>query len=587
MRPKLCVVFICQAGELEIKASLLAASLYWQHKALTGIDWVVAVADENLFGELSSSVKAFLKRLGFRLAAIEAPFGNAYPIGNKIAAIGVETDAPNTLFLDSDIICLGNLTNMMSQRVGLKAKPADFNTFSATVDQWAYIYSLFEQVSPPSQVRSTVSNELMPLYFNAGVVSVENGARFSQVWLETAKMIDSDDAVTNKRPWLDQIALPIAARRLGLSCGALTERFNYPAHVRPLQESGLPVLCHYHSPDIIAQEPALRAYLKQLLLYYPELSQIVTVAEAWRDLCSNISVKTRRKTENSWLGSRFWRRSITQHSVTKNDFLITGIPRSGTSLLCNLLHRHKDIVVINEPQEVFSLLQPRKNANEFASYYRRLRAEIVSGIPVENKLDGAGNVIEDTRLCDERVKQVIPISSASFTLGTKNPLAYLARLRWICDNYPEIRIVAMVRHPYDAIASWNKSFDHLKLVDCSKIPFSSVEDAGLDAFQKQQLQAIQRTQSLSMRRALLWSYLADLILRDQDRLHLLRYEDLVANGRNQMHKVLTWLQVSGEFSMRGVSLKSDRQSGAALAAEDREAIGLLCAAQAEKLGYEL
>jgi len=49
--------------------------------------------------------------------------------------------------------------------------------------------------------------------------------------------IDAAASITKKRPWLDQIALPIAVNQLSLHYKCFDERFNYPAHLKPLPKS--------------------------------------------------------------------------------------------------------------------------------------------------------------------------------------------------------------------------------------------------------------------------------------------------------------------------------------------------------------
>ncbi len=576
MTPEVCIVFVCQKGELEVKASILAASLHFYNAGNNRIDWVVAMPSAEVWGSVSAATQAFLGGLGFRLCYIDSPFAEGYPIGNKIAAIGVETLAPVTLFLDSDIICLQQLPAKLWMHDGLRAKPADFNTFSEGEQVWPSLYEEFELPVPAKRVLSTVSQQMMYPYFNAGVIAVKSGANFSDCWLQVARQIDGGSLVTQKRPWLDQIALPIAAQKLGLDVGSLTEASNFPAHVRGIREDLLPCLCHYHSASVINGEPYLIDTLGRLLNAYPLLSDVLSASVEWAALLSVVgSTKAKIGVLDKLLGKK-------AAPPKKHDFLITGIPRSGTSLLCNLLHRHPNVVVINEPAEVFSLLDSKQNPNEFGSYYRRLRLDVLQGKAIENKLDGEGNVVEDTRHSDERVHAVVNVENSQFALGTKNPLAYLARLRWLCDEYPSMEKVVVIRHPYDCIASWVKSFPHLEAVDMSSIPF--VGDV-LDSFQRTRLNEIRATEYLPLRRALLWRYLADLISRDRDRVFIVRYEDLLQSPDVWLSKIGQKLNVS--FGDAAPFKSSPRASGENLSGEEKEIIRLICSEQAEQFAYDL
>ena len=86
----------------------------------------------------------------------------------------------------------------------------------------------------------------------------------------------------------------------------------------------------------------------------------------------------------------------------RNDLIITGVPRSGTSMLCSLLNSAEDVAVINEPEEIFDiLLRPsgfkRSSAlwcDDLKAYYAGLRRRLAAGEPVPNK------VVADTRYED-------------------------------------------------------------------------------------------------------------------------------------------------------------------------------------------
>ncbi|TMV53644.1 hypothetical protein FGG78_39085, partial [Thioclava sp. BHET1] len=68
-------------------------------------------------------------------------------------------------------------------------------------------------------------------YFSAGfVVFPEDGGaqgRFPDVWYDTARQIDRIEALDHRRPYLDQMSLPVAIRRAGLTWNALSEEQHY------------------------------------------------------------------------------------------------------------------------------------------------------------------------------------------------------------------------------------------------------------------------------------------------------------------------------------------------------------------------
>ena len=79
-------IFVCQSGELETKAALLAASIraHYGTKPLL----VAAVPQpEEEWGALQPDTIEFLERLNVRRLPIENPIGIHYPIGNKISCL--------------------------------------------------------------------------------------------------------------------------------------------------------------------------------------------------------------------------------------------------------------------------------------------------------------------------------------------------------------------------------------------------------------------------------------------------------------------------------------------------------------------
>ncbi|MCH7744273.1 MAG: sulfotransferase [Proteobacteria bacterium] len=575
MNSRICISFICQAGELELKAALLAASLRLNHQSLK-TELVAAIPDKDVWGDIASQTRCFLENLDIRIERVVSPFGEAYPIGNKIAALGVPTDASTTIFLDSDIVCLTPFDPVQLETPGLLAKPADFDTFRGNVDQCQLAYDAFGLALPTSRAMSSVGNEVMMPYFNAGVVAVRDGPRFSECWLETSRVIDGMDSIENKRPWLDQISLPIAAARMEYESSILDESYNYPAHNIRLKQDRLPILCHYHWPAVLQQEPMLVKLVNTLAKQHPELEKMIGERPEWRSLLNSPFLPASRNR-----GGFFGRSKPKKY---RNDFLVTGIPRSGTSLICNVINRMPDTVVINEPEEVFTTLNSTKVTYQFDLYYRSLRADIVHGRKIENKISENGDITEDTRLDDTRRQYSPEISRPDFHLGTKNPLAYLTRLRWLCDNHPGMLKIATIRHPFSTIASWINSFDHLKQVDHRTFPFGGLDDPLLDACQRDMIAEILEQPSAAVRRALLWNYLSEMIWRDREKLLLIKYEDLLDKPVVTLQHVFRALSYTGNPRKLVATVRS-ATSEPKLPDVDRYAITHLCGKQMARWGY--
>jgi hypothetical protein len=68
-------------------------------------------------------------------------------------------------------------------------------------------------------------------YFSSGLVvfpeGPAEGRRFADVWYETATEIDRKTDLPRRRPYLDQMSLPLAIRRAGLEWNQLPEEQHF------------------------------------------------------------------------------------------------------------------------------------------------------------------------------------------------------------------------------------------------------------------------------------------------------------------------------------------------------------------------
>ncbi len=294
---KYCFVFVCQQGGLEIKSMLLAASL--KRYLCCDYECVAAIPQPaTQWGTVSADTLTVMHDLGVRTVLITNPLNEYYPIGNKVACLGIDTPADKLIFLDSDILCgqefapdiispdLSSIFGVSLESVkgitGVFAAP--FNavpsgTFTRDIKQWQQIYDLFKLPLPQWRVVSPITNELILPYFNAGVIAVQNGLGFAKIWEDCCQQISAEASITNKYPWLDQIALPIAAARLNLAVNVLDVRFNYVVNRWPLPKD-LPFFCHYHTSDWIRGEPRLNQLVNELANTYPLIKKRL-LTSAW------------------------------------------------------------------------------------------------------------------------------------------------------------------------------------------------------------------------------------------------------------------------------------------------------------------
>lgn len=554
-------MFVCQQGDLEIKSLILAASL--RRYCGNSVELIAAIPQGTASsGAAGLPTLAMMDRMGVGRVAIRNEIDPNYPIGNKVSAVRVATSCDRLVFLDSDMICTSQFADSPWFDLPLALTPSDGRTISCSEADWRLVYELFGLTPWTVRTRTRVTGEVVAPYFNAGFIAVDPSVGFGDAWLDCCRRIDSAELPMNRRPWLDQIALPVALRRLGLPWTVVPEMFNFPVHRRSPDASRPPVFCHYHTPEVLRREPMLVASVRELLEEHAELAALVAQSDAWRPILQRPARPVRRA------------------HCPSPTLLVTGLPRSGTSYLCNLLHRYDDCVVINEPEEIFAPLTTGR-AFEIASLLQDIRRDVIEGRPIRNKLKD-GQVVEDTMECNERVEYSPAVRSDGFVLGVKNTLSFLSRLDDLREVLPEARIVACVRNPYDTIASWKTAFPHLRDADVRHIPVGGISDPWLSHRQHLELEGLAAIVSPAARRAAWWSYLANLILRRANDLTVVRYQELVLTPHTVLERVLRGMD-AGTLT-RTVEPSTVRSKQTCLDEEDRQAIRAVCLDQALALG---
>jgi len=153
--------------------------------------------------------------------------------------------------------------------------------------------------------------------------------------------------------------------------------------------------------------------------------------------------------------------------------LLTGLPRGGTTLVCELLNRLPDVLALDEPMDPNRLVAEATSKDgrtidpglllsgieRFAAAQRRsiLERGVALTLHVEGRVLGA-------RVSDERgedgarvamgVRSEIPVehpASSDFMLVIKHPVAFTALLEILRGHFD---VFAVVRNPLAVLASW-------------------------------------------------------------------------------------------------------------------------------------
>lgn len=234
MLPKLSIFFIVEPPEYEVMACFLAASLrehFGDKVALIGY------CPDTKIDNVSLEVREILRRMNceVRSFAVAGKFNPPYPHGNKILATLEPRDTEFSMFMDSDVLCLrDNLVDNVIKEGHVSLTPAASMNWGKSED-WQSIYKICNMDVPEDRIRlmrQKGARGRIP-YFSSGLFSfperyrTPDGKSFPEVWMEVAQTLDAHPDVPSKRPYLDQISLPLAIQKAGLQWNILPEEQHY------------------------------------------------------------------------------------------------------------------------------------------------------------------------------------------------------------------------------------------------------------------------------------------------------------------------------------------------------------------------
>jgi len=287
--PTLTVFFIVEPPEYELMACYLAASLREQFGQTVTL---VGYCPAPKLDTVSKDVRVVLERLGCDLRgfAVEGRFDPPYPHGNKLLATLEPRDTEFSCFMDSDVLCIRpNLVEniVMPGHVSL-SKAASMNWAPQTI--WNKIYATCGMELPTERfhlMRQKRGATKVP-YFSSGLFTfpeqhrTKDGKSFPQVWMDVAQTLDANPELPKKRPYLDQMSMPLAIRAAGLDWNILPEEQHYilggMSRGEPLPEGINIYTVHYRQWQIL-KEVNLARNAKNMLQTHAGVRRLAQVSK--------------------------------------------------------------------------------------------------------------------------------------------------------------------------------------------------------------------------------------------------------------------------------------------------------------------
>lgn len=289
-QPHLTMFFIVEPPTYQNMACYLAASIraaFGQSVAMVGY------CPAHRLPEVSPEVITVLSRMGcaVRPFTAEGRFDPPYPHGNKLLAALEPRETEFSAFLDSDILFLrpndvGNLVK--DGHVSLT--PAASMVWGGQAE-WERIYATCGMELPSERIRlmnQRYGGDRIP-YFSSGLFVFPEqhrnaqGKRFPEVWMEMAQTIDADPDIPKKRPYLDQMSLPLAIRKAGLDWNILPKEQHFilggMKRGEPLPQEPQVFTVHYRKWDVL-RETGLARQAKDMLQQQAGVRRMAQVSKA-------------------------------------------------------------------------------------------------------------------------------------------------------------------------------------------------------------------------------------------------------------------------------------------------------------------
>lgn len=218
----------------------------------------------------------------------------------------------------------------------------------------------------------------------------------------------------------------------------------------------------------------------------------------------------------------------------RENIILTGIPRSGTTLACYLLSKVENVIALVEPLKpsdfaTLSDLELVRLLNDFFYIQRHsiltkkiVNSRSVGGKITDNVVSGKPDHItgKRTKIIDSNTLYVDKNLSADFLLFIKHPSFFSAKLAVLNKYY---KCYAIIRNPLAVLLSWNSVE---MAVTNGHAPAAEEHNAALKAVLAKEADKFNRQLIL-----LSWFYSQYSLYLDNE--SIIKYEDIISsNGYN-------------------------------------------------------
>lgn len=212
------------------------------------------------------------------------------------------------------------------------------------------------------------------------------------------------------------------------------------------------------------------------------------------------------------------------------NLILTGIPRSGSTLALKLISHAKGYLCLDEPQWLKDINQQSQTMTSVAegvtNYIGKVRSSIREGKPIEIVYGKESDQLTDNHFIRTKTgkilknkdfrKKIVPKDYANKKIIVKSNVLFTACLPSLIEK--KFKILVTIRNPVAIIKSWRS-------LNISV----SIGKLGIAEKYNSDVHLIHQEPELLKRQILLLDWLFKQYLQNKDALHIIKYEQLVNN----------------------------------------------------------
>lgn len=228
-----------------------------------------------------------------------------------------------------------------------------------------------------------------------------------------------------------------------------------------------------------------------------------------------------------------------------NDaFILTGIPKSGTTLLSSILSKLSDTICLDEIYY---------NVNDFIIDINLIRNKLVNEGKILNRYKRNGELSTNKRGegREKMLGEVDGIYTDNALIGSKANEPYLFNIEDIIKRFE--LIISIVRNPIYTIASWRSWTPH---GSSELAPVARVKK-GDEVLRYKEFPF--KSNKTVERQAEIWNYLASIIWNNRNKLKIYKYENLTEKTSTVLDDIADYLNVdksNEDFELKNMNIDS-------------------------------